>query len=196
MTGGGAESSGRSGRSDRTGRAGPRWRCRALIVAVLVLIVGFGVATLPLFVWPSQGVPDRVNAIVMLDGPGDRLTTAEDLARAHRAPVLVISLGSRYSGSGCVGRVPGVTVICFNPDPPTTRGEAEYVGRLGHRYHWRSIVLVTVTPQITVGRIWISRCFGGKIYAVAAPLGASNWPFFVLHEWGATIKAELLQRSC
>jgi hypothetical protein len=168
-----------------------------LIISLLVVVIaGFVATTLPLFVWPQQGLPARVDAIVMLNGPGDRLTTAEELGWAHRAPMLVVSRNNQYANGSCAARIPRVTVICFAPDPATTRGEAEYIGRLGRRYHWRTIVLVTITPQITVGRIWINRCFGGKVYAVASPLPGWAWPAAVLYEWGAAIKAELFQRSC
>jgi hypothetical protein len=36
-------------------------------------------------------MPTTVDAIVMLAGPGDRLPAALQLAREHRAPVLVVS---------------------------------------------------------------------------------------------------------
>ena len=58
-----------------------------------VVVVVFGVVTARLLVWPAQGMPARVSAIVMLAGPGDRLPVALELAREHRAPVLVVSRG-------------------------------------------------------------------------------------------------------
>jgi hypothetical protein len=161
-----------------------------------LIVAAFVAVTLPLFVWPAQGMPARVDAIVMLNGAGKRLATAEDLAWAHRAPMLVVSSNSHYPGSSCAARIPRVTVICFSPSPATTRGEAEYVGRLARRYHWRAVVLVTITPQITPGRIWLSRCMNAKVYAVAAPLRGLGWPEAVIHEWGATIRAEIFQRNC
>lgn len=180
----------------------PRRRRRLAVAAIAAagLLVAFAVATALLFVWPSQGRPGRVDAIVVLDGPGQRIGTAFRLAREHAAPLLVVSLGTPYSipGNACPAGASGVKVLCFNPDPATTRGEAEYVGKLARRYHWRSIVLVTMTAQITPGRIWIGRCAGPNttIYAVAAPLAAAKWPGALLHEWGAIVNAELVQRSC
>ena len=58
-----------------------------LALGVIVL----GVATARLFIWPDRGMPAHVSAIVMLNGPGDRLDTALDLAWQHRAPFVVIS---------------------------------------------------------------------------------------------------------
>jgi hypothetical protein len=178
--------------------AGRRGRRRRVIVALLIMLAGFAVATVRLFVLPSQGMSAHVDAIVMLNGPGDRLTTALDLAWAHRAPMIVISRGSPYWGHGsvCAPRIPRVRVICFDPDPDTTRGEAEFAGLLAKRYRWRSIVLVATTPQDTRARLRIGRCFPGKIYVVNASLPAAQWLYAIPYEWGATVRALFFQRSC
>jgi hypothetical protein len=143
-------------------------------------------------------MPSKVSAIVMLAGPGNLLSRAVDLAREHRAPFLVISLGRPQSGNQCPARVPTVRLICFNPVPASTQGEAEFVGKLATRYHWKSVALVTITPQDTRGRLRIERCFPGRVYAVTAPPSPSetNWPYQLVYEWGALLKALLLQRSC
>jgi hypothetical protein len=96
----------------------PRAR-RYIAAALAVVLVAFCVATARLFVWPQQGLPSRVDAIVMLNGPGDRLGTALDLAWADRAPVLVISRGSSFWGRGsmCAPPIQKVKVICFVPSP-------------------------------------------------------------------------------
>lgn len=118
-----------------------------LATALLIILAGFGAASARLFVWSPQGMPSRVDAIFMLNGSGNRLNTALGLAWAHRAPMIAISRGSRYSGHGsvCAPKIPRVKVICFDPDPPTTRGEAEFAGLLAKRYHWHSVVLVATS---------------------------------------------------
>ena len=175
-----------------------RGRRRYVVVALLVILAGFGVTTARLFVWPQQGMPFRVDAIVMLNGQGNRLHTAEELAWAHRAPTIVIARGSHYWGHGsiCAPKINGVRFICFDPSPSTTRGEAEFTGRLAKRYGWHSIALVATAPQDTRARLRVGRCFAGKIYVVNAPLPASQWPGAIAYEWAATIKALFLQRSC
>jgi hypothetical protein len=187
-----AETSARAGRWRR-------WRW-PIVSAVVVLLAGFAVATARLLVWPQQGMPARVDAIVMLNGPGNRLGTALELGWERRAPYLVISRGSPAwaDGGNCAPPLSGVKVICFDPSPSTTQGEAEFIGRLASRYHWKTIVMVTITPQITPGRIWLSRCLpaGTSVYAVAAPLRAFAWPPLVLYEWGSIINAEVFSRSC
>ena len=42
---------------------------RRAFLAVLIMAVVFGVVTARLFVWPAQGMPPHVSAIVMLAGP-------------------------------------------------------------------------------------------------------------------------------
>jgi hypothetical protein len=179
----------------RSRRRGYLWRS---VLALVIVVAGLGAATAHWFVWPpQQAMPAHVDAIVMLNGPGDRLDTALALAWAHRASMIVISRGSRYWGHGsvCAPKIPGVTVICFGPSPSTTRGEEEFASRLDKRYHWQSIILVAVTPQDTPARIWAGRCFSAKTYVVNASLPTSAWPYQLVYQWGSTIKA-VFQRSC
>jgi hypothetical protein len=162
----------------------------------MALVVALGVVSARLFVWPAEGMPARVDAIVMLAGPGDRLPVALRLAREHRAPTLVISQGWQGYGGPCPPPTPGVKLICFDPDPGNTRGEAEFVGRLAMRYHWRSVVLVTSRQQDTRARVRMRRCFGGSIYVITASLPLSNLPYQVAYEWGALFKSLALQTGC
>jgi hypothetical protein len=177
-------------------RAGRRRRWRRWLVALAVLIILFLGFTARLFAWPDQGMPSRVDALVSLDTPGGTLDTALRLAREQRASNLVISLGTPMSGYGCPHPISGVRLICFNPDPGTTQGEAEYVGRLAHRYHWHSVAIVTITPQDTRARLRVSRCFSGPVYTVGTSIGLASWPYQVGYEWGALFKALFLQRGC
>jgi hypothetical protein len=180
-----------------SGRKG-RKRWRYIAAALIVILAAFAAATARWFVWPQQGMPRHVDAIVMLNGPGDRLDTALDLAWTHRAGTIVISRGFRYWGHGsvCAPRIPRVKVICFDPDPATTRGEAEFAGRLAHQYHWRAIVLVAVAPQDIVARLRVGRCFSGKIYLVNARMTVFEWLYEIPYEWGSTVKALSVQQTC
>ena len=140
----------------------------------------------------------RVDAIVVLGGPGDRLGKGLEMAHQGRAPVLVVSEGLPESvpASVCGPHGRALRVICFQPEPGTTQGEAEFVGRLAKQYRWRSVVLVTTPDQDTRARIRFRRCFVGHIYVVTTPLPASEWPYQIAYEWAASFKAVVLQRSC
>ncbi len=179
---------------NRRHRLSRRWR--RIFATAAALVVALGVVSARLFVWPAEGMPAHVSAIVMLAGPGDRLPVALRLAREHRAPMVVVSQGWQGYGGPCPSPTPGVRLICFDPDPGNTRGEAQFVGRLAQRYHWHSVVLVTAREQDTRARIRMGRCFSGSIYVVAASLPLSNMPYQVAYEWGALFKSLVLQRAC
>jgi hypothetical protein len=132
----------------------------------------------------------------MLAGPGNRMPVALQLAREHRAPVLVISRGWHGYGGPCPAPVPGVKLICFDPDPGDTRGEAEAISRLAGQYHWSSVTLVTTRSQDTRARMMVERCFGGSTYVVTAPLPIGSWPYQIAYGWAALAKALVVNRAC
>jgi hypothetical protein len=107
-----------------------RRRRRLVAAALAVVLAAYCATTARLFMFPARGMPAHADAIVMLGGRGDRYGEAVKLAQQHRAPYLVISLGSSLFGqgppgdlgSGCAPPIPQVRVICFAPDPATTPG--------------------------------------------------------------------------
>ncbi len=183
-------------------RAAERRRFRRLrpgrrtLIVLAALVAAFCLVTARLFVWPAEGVPARADAIVMLAGPGNRLGLAVQLARQHRAPVLVVSQGYGGYAGPCPPKSSDATVICFSPDPATTRGEAEFVGRLAARYHWRSLILVAIRAQASRARLLAGRCFPGRVYVATAAVSLWSWPYQIAYAWGSMAKALTLYRSC
>jgi uncharacterized SAM-binding protein YcdF (DUF218 family) len=176
--------------------AGPSgWR-RRVIAAAALLVVAFAALTARVLVWPVEWTPAKVDAIVMLAGPGDRLPVALQLARGHRAPVLVVSQGWMGYGGPCPPPTPGVRTICFAPDPGDTRGEAEYVAALARRYGWHSLILVATRPQAVRSQLLFGRCLGDPVYVATASFAAGDWPYQIAYGWGALIKAFFLVRGC
>jgi len=180
-----------------------RRRRKVVIWTIAAVFLAFCGLTARLFVFPASGMPAHVDAIVMMAGPGDRFRTALTLAAQHRAPVLVLSSGDRGPGGSaqafggpCAPPVPRVKEICFNPNPDTTQGEAEYAARLARQYHWHSVALVTITPQDSRARLRMERCFSGHVYVMTAPTPAAYWPYELAYEWAATVKALTINRSC
>jgi uncharacterized SAM-binding protein YcdF (DUF218 family) len=178
-----------------TGQRVRKWRMRVVVFAAGLLVV-FAASTARVLIWPVQGAPAHVDAIVMLAGAGDRLPAALALAKEGRAPVLVISLGTPGSSGPCPPPTPGVRTICFNPSPGNTRGEAEYASALARRSGWHSLLLVTSRPQAARAQLLFGRCFSGQVYVSTAPLSAGNWPYQIAYGWGALTKAVFLTRSC
>ena len=170
---------------------------RMALGTALALTLIFAVATAQVLVWsPTDITPTKVSAIVMLAGPGVRLPVALQLADEHRAPVLVVSQGYDGYGSPCPPRPAGVQLICFDPVPPTTRGEAEHIGQLAKQYHWSSLILVTSRPQALRADLIVGRCFTGTIYSSTGPLPMRKWPYEIAYGWAALTKAVFVARTC
>jgi hypothetical protein len=168
------------------------------IVTVAVLVVAlFLAATARLFVWPPVDAPTRVDAVVALGGdPGQRRAhTAIGLANGGYAPVAVISRGG-IQEAPCPPPIGRIEIVCFRANPLNTRGEAEYVGRLAARRHWREIIVVPERSQSTRARMLFKRCTGVTLRVVPVNDRGSHLFFDVAYEWGALLKALILVRSC
>jgi hypothetical protein len=167
-------------------------------IALLVLVLGFGALTLRLFVFPDLNAPEASNAIAVLGGasPAPPLEGVA-LAREGYARNLVISLNPSQQCETFVHLVPRAKVLCFRPDPATTQGEGREIGRLADEHHWRRVIVVMPTTQATRARLRIGRCYPGQVLEVGVPpQGLWGWTKGVLYEWGALIKALLLQPTC
>jgi hypothetical protein len=121
--------------------------------------------------------------------------------RKKVAPTLVISDAPIYgwpeANRLCPPKRAAYKVICFHPDPYSTRGEAEQIARLVNRHRWRSVVVVTSTFHVTRARMLVKRCVdNAKVYLVGADYAVADTPRFVLSEWGKFFYAELLKRGC
>lgn len=172
-------------------------RLQLIIASGLVLFVAFCAASALLFVFPTEGAPARADAIVVLGGSGDRLGLGMELARDDRAPYLVLSLGLPWLPPGiCTQYVGPAKVICFQPNPDTTLGEAEGASLIAEQHGWNSLVLVTTQNQVWRAHLRFRRCYSGKIYDVAAPVPWYRWPAAIAYQWAGTVKAEVFQRGC
>lgn len=176
-----------------------RWR-RRLVLGAVAVFIAIAAATARVFIWPDlPTLPSKANAIVELAGPNDagRDAAALALARANRAPILIQSTSASDSTSDtCLPPVSGVRVMCFHPDPGTTRGEAQYIGRMAAADGWSSVILVTTPDQAWRARLRVSRCFPGTVYVQTAPLPPSLWLGQIVYQWAASIKALVFQTSC
>jgi len=163
----------------------------------LAFVVVSVAVTARVFVWPAlQPLPERADAIIELAGPRDldRDRVALELAREHRAPVLIQS--TRPGDTACLPPVPGVRIECFYADPNTTRGEARYIGAIAAQRHWHSVILVTTPDQAWRANLRVSRCFAGTVYNATAPLRWNDWFRQIPYQWLASIKALTIQRTC
>jgi uncharacterized SAM-binding protein YcdF (DUF218 family) len=171
-------------------------RHRILTAILAVLIVAVGVVDVRIFVVPTSDKPRPTDAIVVLGGDTyqTRLRAAARLAREYPGTPLVVSTPGH---NPCPRSSRATTqVFCFRPDPSTTQGEARAATELAVEHGWTSITVVTTADQVWRARLRFSRCWSGELHVVQAP--TSTWVRLrsVPYEMGATVKAELLQRSC
>lgn len=165
-------------------------------MALGVLVVGFGVATVRMFVVPPLDAPGRADAIVVLGGVAGGVNRGLELSRAGVAPTLVVS-----SASGKCPRVQAAVgarsrVVCFRPEPFTTQGEAREIRVLAGQERWQSVIVIARSTQASRARLRVERCFDGDVRMVAPPMAGWDVPYNVAYEWGALVKALVLQRDC
>ena len=172
----------------------------ALVAVVAVALVGL---TYRLFVFPATDAAGRADAVVVFaGGDGERQAEGVRLVREGVAPVLVISDGGEpgsFRSRVCRERPAGLRLVCFTPDPPTTRGEARRFAALAGEEGWRSLVLVTSNYHVLRAGLLLGRCYDGRVRRVGTPLrNDHSWETGkqLAGEWLAVGAALTLQRSC
>jgi uncharacterized SAM-binding protein YcdF (DUF218 family) len=181
----------------------PRGRLRLALALVLAAAVVLAGLTYRLFVFPATDKPGRADAVVVFaGGDGERQAEGVRLVGQGVAPVLVISDGGEPDGPRaglCRERPAGLHLVCFTPDPATTRGEARRFAELAGRQGWRSLVLVTSTYHVLRAGLLLERCYDGRVRRVGTPLrNDHSWETGkqLAGEWLALGAVLTLQRSC
>ncbi|MCP5026111.1 MAG: YdcF family protein [Actinomycetia bacterium] len=172
--------------------------------AVLGLVgIAFLVVTWRLFISPAPAdlTAAQADAVVVFDGGGPRV--AEALRLIIDEGVSDTLVVSRNTEPGlpfqahfelCDNGNP-IPANCFQPEPRTTRGEAQYVAALAEREGWDTIVLVTSTDQMVRARMMIERCWDGEV--LATDVGHNQWASLrAAYEWGAMLKAFTVNLGC
>lgn len=178
------------------------WRWRyivGIVVALVVVIVAVGV---PVYVAPQVDQLRHADAIVVLGGHDyERYPYGLELALSGYAPEIAMSnpAGSEdiWLTDMCRHQRYPFHVSCFEPDPPTTRGEAQEIGRLARAHHWQSIIVVTFRPHISRARYIISRCYDGELIMSdsKAAISVGDWAWNYLYQTAGYIRASL-QSGC
>lgn len=171
---------------------------RVLLIALVLAFVGLSAR---LFVFPVTASPKQADAVIVLAGARNpRLHKGLELMRKKVAPTLVISDAPIYgwpeANRLCAGHA-AYKVVCFRPDPYSTRGEAEHIARLVKARHWQSIVVVTSTFHVTRARLLVKRCVkNATVSLVGADYALGDLPRYVFSEWGKLLYAESFSRDC
>lgn len=172
-----------------------------------VLGVLFAALTARLFIWPAAvAVSDveRADAVVMFaGGTGERLDAVFALMDRDLADTLVLSNGT-VAGWGrgnrlCSGEADvDFEVLCPDPDPDNTRGEAHTIAQIAVERGWTSVISVTSSYHVARADLRLTRCYDGRVQRVNAGHNRSRgaWASLIAHEWLGLIQAHVFQRSC
>lgn len=176
---------------------------RTLAGAVLVAgVVWAGIVTGRVLA-PRLDDPASADAVIVLAGGGDRVGTGIELANGGVADELVFTSAwvadqgvwaARPCNSGPAPTPPRVRIVCVEPRPATTRGEARLVADLARRRGWRSLVLVVSTDQAERARTLLDRCWDGEVAIVGVDHDQGPLRRLV-HELGGWFVATV-DRSC
>jgi uncharacterized SAM-binding protein YcdF (DUF218 family) len=171
-------------------------RRRVIAAALAVAVLAAGALDVRLFVVPRSESPARSDAFVVLGGDTFtiRLEAGLKLAREYPDSTLVVSTPGR---TRCPrGLIPRNRLVCFNPDPSTTQGEAREAARLALAHGWTSMTVVTTADQVWRARLRFSRCWDGDLRVAQAPTRVRIRLREVPYEMAATVKAVVFQRTC
>jgi uncharacterized SAM-binding protein YcdF (DUF218 family) len=173
---------------------------RVALAAVLVLLLGWLIAAFVVIVDPTINRPRHADAVVVLGGATSdgRLGKALKLIYHGYSSTLMISAPQNigYVKQVCSTPIPKVTIICFDPSPATTQGEAREIRTQAQQRGWQTIMVVTSTYHISRARMIIHRCYDGRLVMVDAQTPSlSEWTYNLFYQTGAFAKA-LVHSGC
>jgi len=179
---------------------------RTLLLVLAGIVALWLGACAVLFVWPpaESSPPAHADAVVVLSGGlNQRLDPALALMRTGIAPVLAVS-GAFHPTKWkkarrlCRGKLGPLRyrVLCFEPRPYSTRGEAETIARLAQAHHWTRIVVVTSTFHVTRARMLIRRCYHGDLWMKGTSSSLWELPKEWAEETGKLTIQLFFDRSC
>lgn len=153
------------------------------------------------FVIPAVDRPQRADAIVVLApvvGTG-RLELAEKLMSDGFGTLLVVSMPGdvhAHKVSEICHASRSYQIICFDPDPVTTQGEARAIQRLSEEFKWDSITVVTNDFHVARAKLVIQRCYSYQLnmIAVRSDLALKDWAYQFLYQSAAWVKAAISYR--
>ncbi|MGW0042435.1 YdcF family protein [Rhodococcus sp. NPDC003348] len=175
---------------------------RRWVVVISLLIAAMTAGGVPVYVHPQIDPLRPADAVIVLGGADwSRYPYGIELAQNGWAPQVIFSnpagVSDNWMAKACAEPHPDFELLCFVPDPPTTRGEAKELNRLAEQYHWNHVIVVTFTPHISRARFILERCFDGELTMVASPgeISSPRWFYEYAYQSVGYLKA-VLQPGC
>jgi hypothetical protein len=171
-----------------------RRRHRVLLGAAAVLVLAYLGVTVAFFVKPTLGAAAHPQAVVVLDGYGNRDAQGFALARLAHVRTVAVSWPPYAS---CPAPRSGLRILCFVPHPANTQGEACAVARLARRHRWRSLMVVAGTTQVVRARVYLASAYSGHLaFSGVDPSGVIGWLYQIAYGQGGLVKALFSHRGC
>lgn len=181
-------------------RSRHRQRLLITLTGLVLLTVGLLAVTTRTVMFPREDPPVPADAIVVLGGLGSAavVSKALDLAKAGYSERILISdaFGGDTRPANLCARpvpVPGTTieVQCFDPQPTTTRGEAEAIAAFATARGWSRVIVVTSSYHVSRARVQINRCYAGALAVIGArqPMDPLKWSYQFVYQSAGFVKA-------
>jgi uncharacterized SAM-binding protein YcdF (DUF218 family) len=156
----------------------------------------------PIYVWPPVDTLKPADAVFILGGNGySRYPFGLGLGEKGFAPVVAISNpagpGDPWLTKQCSEGHPEFKVICFQPEPSTTAGEAQQLKRLADEYGWKSVIAVTFRPHVARAGFILEQCFDGELIMTSSPehVPLVQWGLQFVYQTAGFVKA-ILKPAC
>lgn len=171
---------------------------RALVTLLLVGAVVLAVASVPVLLMAPDDDVTSADAVVVLAGDESRLPVAVSLVRRGVAPVLLVSTDSSDEPRArlCEAGTTGYELVCREPVPYSTRGEARMTDSLARERGWDSVVVVTSRFHVRRTRMLFDRCLDADVAVYAAPNPSWSLLESVPLEWAKLARDGLTERGC
>jgi uncharacterized SAM-binding protein YcdF (DUF218 family) len=174
---------------------------RWILIVLGVLVIAWVLATVKVVLVPTEDDVGQADAVVVLSGSKhERLDRGLELVREGVAPVLVISGGldprQPRANELCSNGDESFDVLCFTPDPDSTRGEARKVADLAGENGWKRVLVVTSRFHVTRARMLFDRCTNVDVDAVGVDYPWTSVPAAVAGEWVKLGLSETVSRGC
>lgn len=150
---------------------------------------------LAFFVFPAvDAVPKHADVLLVLGPPlPQRVAVAERLLDEGRVTTALVSVPYDAIPPEIASLCARSDVICADPDPRTTRGEARMLRRYAAERGWTSAVVTTMPAHIARARSIVRRCFSGTLSMVPDTEELSGgWPYQYAYQTAATVKSWFL----
>ena len=167
-----------------------------IAVAAVILLLLIAAVEAWAFVFPGGDKAGPADLVVVLGGNHKelRVRRALELVQQYAGSTLLVSAPEdRF----CPATAPGAErLVCFHPQPKTTRGEAHYVARYARDHHANVVEVVITADQLRRARLRFKRCWHGTLRMIKAHAPMSSVLKLVPYQNAASAKALIFERSC